>query len=314
MPPPLGFLSIALVFICGTLSAQERERLMQLESPEEAVQRGAVWALRVDLDPSFETPLTFIVSATDSDSRVSVYRFVEQPRTKGNLDLFYRPKFEAPFKAPTWLRELQTIDKETGLDGMNVAVEFADAQGVHEVHRWSPEYKAAERNLKRFVGLINDLLRFTGINTRPRIRHQKWSEELVDISIPVSPSFVAAAKRVEARHKLETGEILNSMHLEGGTGELVRFDADRKTVHGRARQRGAVALTAALGRIAFASEDHIFEELHKAAVGIANDPFGTRQQETKRVEQDGSGQPATAPESKLEGNEKPKPESEVRPR
>jgi hypothetical protein len=32
-----------------------------------------------------------------------------------------------------------------------------------------------------------------------------------------------------------------------------------------------------------------------------------------KVEQDGADQPATAPESKPEGNEKPEPESEVRP-
>ena len=38
-----------------------------------------------------------------------------------------------------------------------------------------------------------------------------------------------------------------------------------------------------------------------------------REQLDTRREQGGADQPATAPESKLEGNEKPKPESEVRP-
>ena len=35
-------------------------------------------------------------------------------------------------------------------------------------------------------------------------------------------------------------------------------------------------------------------------------------EQQKRVEQDGADQPATAPESKPEGKDKPKPESEVR--
>ena len=35
--------------------------------------------------------------------------------------------------------------------------------------------------------------------------------------------------------------------------------------------------------------------------------------QARKAEQDGADQPATAPESKSEGNEKPKPESEVRP-
>jgi len=39
----------------------------------------------------------------------------------------------------------------------------------------------------------------------------------------------------------------------------------------------------------------------------------TRDRITKRAQQDGADQPATAPESKAEGKEKPKPESEVRP-
>lgn len=34
---------------------------------------------------------------------------------------------------------------------------------------------------------------------------------------------------------------------------------------------------------------------------------------TNRAEQDGADQPAAAPESKPEGDQKPKPESEVRP-
>ena len=52
------------------------------------------------------------------------------------------------------------------------------------------------------------------------------------------------------------------------------------------------------------------EEIERGGAGIVGDPFTT----VEEIEQDGADQPATAPKSKAEGNEKAKPESEVRPR
>ena len=46
---------------------------------------------------------------------------------------------------------------------------------------------------------------------------------------------------------------------------------------------------------------------------ISNLQEGAGDLEKRKSEQDGADQPATAPESKSEGNEKPKPESKVRP-
>jgi hypothetical protein len=52
----------------------------------------------------------------------------------------------------------------------------------------------------------------------------------------------------------------------------------------------------------------------KFVLGILVDLLSRHRHQIKNVEQVGAGQPATRPESKPEGNDKPKPESEGRSR
>ena len=135
---------------------------------------------------------------------------------------------------------------------------------------------------RRAIPLVSALVKY---DTKPRRMHDYLAkllcrgtdEQIEGYSKSKDPNVARVAKQVDLKKMREA--------LSKETARRIRFESNVDP---------------------FAT----VEEIERGGAGIVGDPFTT----VEEIEQDGADQPATAPKSKAEGNEKAKPESEVRPR
>ena len=285
----------------------------KLATPEERVAHGASWAMRVDINPSFETPLTFLIETTGKSTRITVYRFITSARKAADVDLLYRLT-TASISLPDWLFKLAEDDHVHGLDGVAVEMHIVAGERSRHIRRWSPRYNSKERGLEEFASLIETFIDATGVKPRHMVERSSLDDS-VEFSIPAPPAFIAAAASVNEKHHETVGSILEKRYSRAGSDSKIVLDTSRKVIHGKATQRVADDLTALIGSFSQASERYIISYLEDlVATSTTEDPFAAPTQREEDVEP-GHAQPPTHPADKPSANNHPStPASEDTPR
>jgi hypothetical protein len=294
--------------------AGDQSQELKLATPEERVAQGVLWAMRVDINPSFETPLSFLVESTEKSTRITVYRFITDARKSADVDLLYSFT-TASMSLPDWLFKLSEEDHVHGLDGVSVRMHIVASGRSRVIGRWNPNANTKERGLEEYVGLIATLIDTTGVKPRHMLE-RLMLEDSVEFSIPVPPAFMAAAERIQEKHHESVGSILEKSYHRASSDSNIVLDMRRKVVRGKAAQRVAVDLTALIGSFTQASERYIvsqFDDL--VAASTVEDPFAAPTQRQEDAEPADSGQPATKPADKPPVKDQPStPTSKVVPR
>lgn len=228
-----------------------------LPKPESLVKAGASWAMRIDVDASFKTPLTFIVSARGKTTTVSTYRFLNHGRKKEQLDLSHHMTLPSKLELPQWFFELKEQDRSGGLDGTSTSVTIHNGEKSRTIRRWTPGLNAASRGLDQYVGLIDRYFKYSGIQAR-----STWSGfDLVEFTLPVPNEFIGAADMLKRRKNMTIDQLLKNYDQTGDKNSKVHFDLENRTLTGQLPRDGSIALQSFVAECLQSSERSIYERL-----------------------------------------------------